>query len=403
MGVSIVEHLQAAINERELVECARQLIRVPSVTGNETAVMAAACEWLQTRGVAPRLVARDPSRPNVVADIGGAAGPLLVLNGHLDTVPVGAGEGWTHDPFGGSVEGGCLYGRGALDMKGACAVMMHVAAILRGSSRALGGRLQLQLVSDEEESGFYGTQHLVERLDAGELPRPDGVLIGEKSDLRIRIAERGHFQFQLVFRGRAAHTAMARVAAVNPIVHAAAAVLRLDGPLQTFHPAVGYPIISVNRIDAGVVTNQVPAQCTVTVDRRLVPGESPETVAAEVHRALAAVRREIPNLDYELVPIKGPEGRVEFSPANMTPVEHPFVADVQTAYRQATGEDPQLFVDWGGGTDARLFRARGIPTVVVGAVGRGFHGADEFARIDSLVTLARVYLATALRLANRQG
>jgi succinyl-diaminopimelate desuccinylase len=398
VGKSLAERLQAAIDERELVECARRLIRIQSVTGNEMAVMTAAQQWLEAQGLAARVIAREPARPNIVADIGKPTGRLLVLNGHLDTVPVGPGEGWAHDPFGGEVENGRLYGRGSLDMKGACAAMMCAAVILHRSGAAMAGHLQLQLVCDEEESGFYGTQYLVERADAGELPRPDGVLIGEKSDLRIRIAERGHFQFQLIFRGRAAHTAMARVSGVNPIVHAAAAVLRLDRPIDTFHPAVGHPIISVNRIEAGLVANQVPAQCTVTVDRRLVPGESPDTVAAEVDAACAELRREIPDLDCELVPLRGPEGRVEFSHANMTPLEHPFVGDIRAAYREATSEEAQLFVDWGGGTDARLFRARGIPTVVVGAAGSGFHGADEFARVDSLVTLARVYLATATRM-----
>jgi acetylornithine deacetylase/succinyl-diaminopimelate desuccinylase-like protein len=282
-------------------------------------------------------------------------------------------------------------------MKGACAAMMHAVAILQQHADNLPGRVELQLVSDEEEASHFGTQYLVEQVTAGRLPRPDGVLIGEKSDLRIRVAERGHFQFRLRFRGRASHTATARVLGVNPIMHAAAAVLRLDRPLDAFHPAVGHPVISVNRIEAGVVTNQVPAECTLTIDRRLIPGESVDSVRAEITGVLEAVRREIPDLDWTLEPLTGPDGREEFSPANMTPVDHPFVGQVRDAFRVATGREGEIFVDWGGGTDARLFRACDIPTVVVGAVGSGFHGADEYARVDSLVTLARVYLATAAR------
>jgi acetylornithine deacetylase/succinyl-diaminopimelate desuccinylase-like protein len=360
--------------------------------------MEVAASWLSGRGMAVAIHARVPDRPNLVLEFGASQGPVLTLNGHLDTVPVSAGEQWDFDPFGGRVHAGCLYGRGALDMKGACAVMMHVAEILHRHQGDLRGRLQLQLVSDEEQSGYFGTGYLLERVDAGALARPASVLIGEKSDLRIRVAERGHFQFHVVFRGRAAHTATARVLGVNPIVHAAAATLRLDRPLDKFHPAVGHPIISVNRIEAGQATNQVPAECTLTIDRRLTPGETKESVIADVVAVLETLRREIPSLDYRLVPVKTPDGRDEYSAPSMTALDHPLVAQVQDAYRSVLGQAGEIFVDWAGGTDARLFRACGIPTVVLGASGSGFHGANEHVRVDSLVTLARIYLGVAARL-----
>jgi acetylornithine deacetylase/succinyl-diaminopimelate desuccinylase-like protein len=323
---------------------------------------------------------------------------VLVLNGHLDTVPVGPGERWDVDPWAGEVRDGRLYGRGALDMKGACGAMLHAVALLAEVEPELGGRIQLQLVADEEASAHFGTGYLVELMAAGHLARPDWVLIGEKSDLKVRVAERGQFLFQLVFQGRAAHTATARVLGVNPIVHAAAAVLRLDRHLDAFHPAVGYPVVSVNRIEAGVADNQVPAQCTVTVDRRLVPGETRESVMAEVEAVLAEVRRELPGLDARLVPVSAPHGHPEYSPASMTSADHPFVACARAALREVTGRDAELFVDWAGATDARFFRALGIPTVVLGAAGSGFHGANEYARADSLVTLARAYVAIAAAL-----
>jgi ABC-type transport system substrate-binding protein len=85
----------------------------------------------------------------------------------------------------------------------------------------------------------------------------------------------------------------------------------------------------------------------------------------------------------------------------MTPPDHPFVAAVEAAVRRVTGREPERFVDWAGATDARLFRALDIPTVVFGAAGSGFHGANEHARVDSLVTVARVYLAVAADLLGR--
>jgi len=392
-----VDRLQADIDEGALLECAQALIRTPSTTGEEAAVMDVAAAWLRRHGLAVRVLAREKGRPNVLVETGSGERPWLVFNGHLDTVPVTAGERWQTDAFGGGVLDGRLYGRGALDMKGACAAMMEAVRVLGRHPGSLRGTVQLQLVSDEEESGYYGTGFLVEQVDAGQLRRPDCVVIGEKSDLKIRVAERGHFQFQLVFRGRAAHTAMARVSGINPIVHAAAAVLRLDRPLNRFHPAVGHPIISVNRIEAGRVHNQVPGECALTIDRRIIPGETQESVTSEVEAQIAELRREMPDLDCRLVPVRTPDGRDEYSPANMTAPDHPFVEQVRATYRDVAGREPELFVGWGGGTDARLFRARGIPTVVLGGVGSGFHGADEYVEIDALRLLARLYLGIAAR------
>jgi acetylornithine deacetylase/succinyl-diaminopimelate desuccinylase-like protein len=389
------------VRESEVLDAARALVRAPSVTGDEGPAVEAARRWLADRGVPSAVVGRAAGRPNLLADVGDATGPCLVLNGHLDTVPVGPGEGWDVDPLGGEVRDGALYGRGALDMKGACGAMLHAVAVLAGAAPELAGRLQLQLVADEEASAHFGTAYLLERMAAERQARPDWVLIGEKSDLRVRVAERGQFQFRLVFRGRAAHTATARVLGVNPIVHAAATVLRLDRHLEAFHPAVGHPVVSVNRIQAGVADNQVPAECTVTVDRRLVPGETRESVVAEVEAALAEARRRFPELDARLVPVVGPDGREAFNPANMTPLDHPFVGAVRAAGRRVTGREPEVFVDWAGATDARLFRALDIPAVVFGAAGGGFHGANEHARVDSLVTLARVYLEVAADLLGR--
>ncbi len=393
--MSLAERLQAGVRVAEVLDAASALVRTPSVTGDEAAVVEVARRWLAERGVPARVLARTPGRPNLVADVAAADGPLLVLNGHLDTVPIAPGERWSGDPYGARVADGRLYGRGALDMKGACGAMMHVAAVLRAVGAELPARVQLQLVADEEATAYYGTGYLVELVQAGQLPRPDGVLIGEKSDLRVRVAERGQFQFQLVFRGRAAHTATARVLGVNPIRHAAAAVVRLERTLERFHPAVGHPVISVNRIDGGVANNQVPAECTLTIDRRVVPGETRESVVAEIEAQLAEVRREIPELDWRLVPVTGPDGREEYNPANMTPLDHPLVALVRAAMGRVTGREAEIFVDWAGATDARLFRDLGIPTVVLGGAGSGFHGADEHVRVDSLLTLARAYLDVA--------
>jgi acetylornithine deacetylase/succinyl-diaminopimelate desuccinylase family protein len=396
---SVVEELRGAISGTEIVRLTQELVRIDSVTGAEAKVMRRVQTWLAEHDCAANVIGREDARPNLVTHVGVEAGPLLAFNGHLDTVPIGSLEEWKEDPLGGVVRNGRLYGRGSFDMKGPCAVMMHVVALLRRAGSRFRGRVQLQLVADEEKSSHYGTRFLLEEMTAGRLPRPDAVLIGEKSNLKLRLADRGSFPFRIRFRGRSSHTAMARVSGVNPIAHAAAAIPLLEARLERFHAAVGYPIRSVNAIQAGVVSNQVPAECTLTVDRRLVPGETKESVLKEVDEILAGIKRSIPELDWHIIPFPRPDGQDEFSPPNLTPDDHPFAASVRDAFRRVTGHTPATFVDWGGGTDARIFREHAVPAIVLGPTGDGHHGADEYVDVDALVQLAHIYLELAVGMA----
>jgi succinyl-diaminopimelate desuccinylase len=389
---AVIEEVRKAISGPEIVQLTQELVRIDSVTGTEANVMRQAQTWLAEHGCAASVFGREDTRPNLVAVVGAGAGPLLAFNGHLDTVPIGSSEEWTEDPLGGVVRNGRLYGRGSFDMKGPCAVMMHVVALLRSAGSRFPGRIQLQLVTDEEKSSHFGTRYLLEEIEAGRLPRPDAVVIGEKSNLKLRLADRGSFPFRIRFRGRSSHTAMARVSGINPIAHAAAAIPMLEAKLERFHAAVGYPIRSVNAIQAGVASNQVPAECTLTVDRRLVPGETKESVLKEIDEILAGVKRSIPELDWQIIPFRRPDGQDEFSPPNLTADDHPFAASVREAYRRVTGRTPDTFVDWGGGTDARIFREAGVPAIVLGPTGDGHHGADEYVDVDALVQLAHIYL-----------
>ena len=111
--------------------------------------------------------------------------------------------------------------------------------------------------------------------------------------------------------GRASHTAAARVTGVNAIAKAAKAILALEKDIDRFHPAVGKPVISVNTIQAGVAHNVVPGECTFSIDRRLIPGETRESAVAEIVATLDAIAAEDPAFRYELDidPLQGPHPR----------------------------------------------------------------------------------------------
>jgi acetylornithine deacetylase/succinyl-diaminopimelate desuccinylase family protein len=377
-----------------IVAIASRLISIPSTSGEERAVMEEVARWCDQRGLAYAVYALDPDRPNVVITVGDSdAGPVIAMNGHLDTVPVSDLSSWRSGPYDPTIspDGRKLIGRGASDMKSAVAVMLHV--IDRFKDEPLAGAVQVHVVSDEETSGAYGTRFLLDEIAAGRLPRPDYCLIGEKSDLKVRNAERGMLAVDVTCFGRASHTAAARVTGINAIAKAAKAVLALEGDIDRFHPAVGKPVISINTIRAGVAHNVVPGECTFSIDRRLVPGETRETVIAEIVQSLDAIAAGDPDFRYELEI----DPREDHIPANITPENSPLVAALQESVREVTGTEPEYFVAWAGATDGRFYRQAGIDTVGYGPGGENAHGANEAVIIDDLVTQANVYAATIRR------
>jgi succinyl-diaminopimelate desuccinylase len=383
------------VSRDEIVALASRLIAIPSTSGEERAVMDDVARWCTEKGLAHEVVSLDANRPNLVITIGGSAnGPLVAMNGHLDTVPVSDPAAWESGPYVPrvSADGRRLYGRGASDMKSAVAVMLHVLDVLRDAP--LRGRLQAHIVSDEEVGGKYGTIFLLEEMVAGRLPRPDYCLIGEKSDLKVRNAERGLLAVNVTCIGRASHTAAARVTGINAIAKAAKAIVALEQDIDRFHPAVGKPVISINTITAGVAHNVVPGECTFTIDRRLIPGESRESAVAEIVGTLDAIGSEDPDFRYQLA--IDPER--DHIAANITDEDSPLVQAIQASVREVTGQEPEYFVAWAGATDGRFYRQAGVDTVGYGPGGENAHGANEAVFIDDLMTQAKVYTETITRL-----
>ena len=383
------------VSRDEIVALASRLISIPSISGEERAVMEEVIRWCTSADLAFELIASEHDRPNVVITIGSpGAGPTIVMNGHLDTVPVSDLVAWKTGPYDPTVseDGKKLIGRGASDMKGSVAVMLHVMEVLKDAP--LRGCVQAHIVSDEETGGDLGTTFLIEEIVAGRLSRPDYCLIGEKSDLKVRNAERGLLAVDVTCLGRASHTAAARVKGVNAIVKAAKAILALDKDIDRFHPAVGKPVISVNTIQAGVAHNVVPGECTFSIDRRLIPGETRESAVAEIVATLDDIASADPAFRYEL----DIDPRKDHIPANITEETSPLVQVLRASIVTVTGQEPEYFVAWAGATDGRFYRQAGIETVGYGPGGENAHGANEAVQIDDLLTQARVYVETITRL-----
>ncbi len=379
------------VSREAIIDVASSLISIPSVSGDEKDVMDFVATWCEERGINYVVTAKDPSRPNVVAWVGDpTSGPVIAMNGHLDTVPVSDAKSWRSDPFDPVVseDGKKLYGRGSSDMKSSVGVMMTMLELFKDAG--LDGALMAHIVSDEETSAVYGTMHVLEQVEDGKLPKPDYVFIGEGSQLKVRNAERGIVAFKITFLGRASHTAVARVMGINAISKAAKAILALEGDIDKYHPSVGYPVISINTIEGGVAHNVVPGECSFTVDRRLIPGETKETVTEEIRATLDEIAAEDPDFKYEIE--VDPDGG--YIPANITDEDSPLVQAFQKSVKAVTGNDPEFFVQWAGATDGRFYRLAGIDTVGMGPSGEGAHGANECVNIDDLYTQGKIYAQT---------
>ncbi|HUV54131.1 MAG TPA: M20 family metallopeptidase [Candidatus Krumholzibacteriaceae bacterium] len=396
MDQTVLSEALSRIDEARIVELAKELVRVPSVSGEERAVMHRARGLLEEIGVEAEFHGIE-ERPIISAVVNPGAERLLVFNGHLDVVPIAKQDAWTKAPWDPVLEDGRLYGRGASDMKSSCAVMIHVLEILKEMGLPLS--VGVHLVPDEERGATFGSKVLVEKITRGEMRRPDYVVIGEQSNLKVRVAERGMFGFQVKFYGRAAHTAASRTMGINAIAKASKGVLALEHHIDKFHEWIGHPMQSVNIIEGGTVSNQVPAECTVTVDRRLVIGETADDVVAEVTADLDKAGEGDPDWSWEIVAPKDEEGNWVYTPANYTPPDSELGKAFMDAVPAALGVEPELYVEWAGSTDGRLYRQAGIQTIGFGPIGFGAHGPDEFVLVNSLVKTAKVYVALALRLA----
>lgn len=384
-----------SIDPDELIGLTRDLVAAggenPGGTEAATALALEAAGAARGLSVSSDVVA--PGRPNVDVElpVGGAVadGPGLLFLGHSDVVP--AGPGWTREPYRAVVEDGRIYGRGTSDMKGGLAAVLVAMAALRRSGAALGGPVRLAVTVDEEDLGL-GIRHLTAR-GLGRAFR--GCVVAEPTDLETVIACRGDAYLEVAVTGVPAHSGRPADGR-NAIVAAA----RLIGLIQEDHerhareqdPLLGSATWNIGRIEGGHTTSMVAPSCLLWIDRRLMPGEDPREIVAQL---MAAADRE--GITGDGI---GLEPRITMAmPGFRTDRKHQLVTTVHGAVTDAGG--PDAVGGWTAACDGGFIaRDHGVPTVVMGPGGLNdqAHQVDESVGVDELVTAARAYALTALRL-----
>ncbi|MGH2540784.1 MAG: M20 family metallopeptidase, partial [Actinomycetota bacterium] len=349
----------------------------------EEAAAGVASDILTGLGAEIDVVRSDAGRPSVVARIGDSTGAALAWNGHLDVVPAGSTDTWSHDPWSGEVDDdGQLVGRGSADMKGPIGAALAATAALRRASTPLAGSLVFHLAADEELAGLHGTKVLWER---GYLTQ-SAAIVGEPSEMHVALAERGGAWFTATAYGKAAHGSQPH-RGVNAITSMARFLLRLPEVLpDREHRLVGRPTVNAALISGGSAPNVVPDRCVVDIDRRTVPGESdPDAVGAPFAALAGSLRAEHPEVDIEV------ELR-QWTEAAETSADTDIARIAAEAVEAVTGERSD-FVGFTGITDARFYiNQAAIPTVICGPGSLSVaHSANESVPLTDLVDGARAY------------
>ncbi|NLG61588.1 MAG: M20/M25/M40 family metallo-hydrolase [Candidatus Cloacimonetes bacterium] len=372
-----------AITLEDVTSVLSELVSIPSVNphlsdhpdAGETAIAEHIVGWCASRGIEAWTEEAAPGRPNAIARIGSGS-PVLIFCAHIDTV---ATDGMTIEPFTPDVADGKLYGRGAYDMKaGAAAIMCALDALARDPAP---GTVIGAFVCDEEWASA-GAYHFVERYGG------DACVVTEPSEGRLVLAHKGFVWLELTTHGVAAHgsrwdlgdSAIARMARI---------VSALDDHDQRTlrertHPLLGPASMHVSQIQGGSGISTYAAECTARVERRTLPGETPEQVLREIEDVVAGTGE---SADIRILMDR---------PPLVCDRDAPIARAVRDAAREMTGSDPE---ECGVGywMDAAVFANAGIQTVNIGAGGAGAHGAEEWVDLESVVVNARILERTARR------
>jgi acetylornithine deacetylase/succinyl-diaminopimelate desuccinylase len=393
-SMSQFEKARRSVKRAEIEKLVKDLVKIPShreVPTMELEVAHFLHEFLQGEGIESKLRTVVKNRPNVIAVIKGSGeGKSLLLNGHTDTVPP---YDMDIPPFTPKVDGGRLYGRGSLDMKGGLGAMAMTLVGFRRAKAKLEGDLYLAAVVGEELKSD-GTEDIV--LHG---PRADMAIVGEPTDLDIQPSHRGLEWLDVHFYGKAAHGGQADKG-VNAITMAAKFVRAVEEDLKPRLALRKSKYTLPATINLGVITggqqpSSVADHCMIKLDRRWIPEEKVQQVFEEIYDIFDKLKREDPRFKAKLT--RDPANMLTMTHVpNVVSTSHPLVKSLERSVRSVTGKPPKVTSFWGWTDAALMTHFAKMPTVVFGPGGAGAHARIEYVLTEDLLRCTRVYSQVAL-------
>jgi acetylornithine deacetylase len=412
----------AALDEQGLINALRDLLRIPSVTGQEAAAQRWLGQHMQQLGLDVDLwtidvpaLQKHPRFPGMEVDrtrseaIGlvGAwhktptwsnpTGKAFVFNGHIDVVPEGDQANWQHDPWGAELSEGRIYGRGACDMKGGLMAALYAIKAIMDADVPVGGSLVIQSVIGEEDGGI-GTFASLLRGHKG-----DAAIVCEPTHLNLIPAQAGALTFTVRVRGKSAH-ACVRLEGVSAIekyldIHKALIQLEKERNSEIEHALLGrlalpYPL-SIGRVQAGNWSSSVPEELTFEGRIGVAMGEDSAAVRREFEQTLNNLAEVDPWLRDHPLEIVWSGGQFD---SGEIPVDHPLVTLCRQCMLDLTGREPEIEGAPYGSDLRLLINMGGFPALLFGPGDVNIaHMPDEHVSVEGVILAARAYILAAIR------
>jgi succinyl-diaminopimelate desuccinylase len=393
------------VDDKEVIHLTQSLVRIPSVyrpndpKANESRAAQFVYDYLKNLGLEVYIEEVVKGRPNVIGIYdSGRPGKTILFEGHTDVVTEGDREAWSYDPFGATIEGSRMYGRGTNDTKGNLSAAIAAVHAIKKSKLKWYGKIVLCVPCDEEGM-MIGIKHFIKR---GWAKGVDGAIICEPEENQICITQKGAMRAILRTFGKMAHGAMP-LAGVNPNTRMAQIICELmkleEQEKQRLgeHHFLGWPSITPTILlgpERGEPQiNVIPDHCMTTLDIRTVPGQNHDQLRVEMERIFTKLGAKDPDFKATLEVI-------ESRPWTETEMGDPIVRASAESYRTVVGKDP-IYNGVPGATDGTFLHLAGIPIVTTGAGDRHIpHQINEYIELAELVEAARIYAQTALLFLN---
>jgi succinyl-diaminopimelate desuccinylase len=343
------------------------------------------CDHMDAHGIACTPVGQS-DRPNLIFSSHDEQKGDLLMHGHMDTVPIGPPESWSHDPFSSEIVDGRLYGRGSCDMKGPVAALAETLILYTEERHT---KPLVVLATSDEETGCYGAEVVAK---SGKL---DGIKFGvcaEPTSLQVLVGEKGIFWSKIVAKGKSAHGSRPEegLNAIQFCMDAIRLITEEPFPYEA-DELLGTPTTNIGVIEGGMKVNIVPDACVAQIDMRIVKGQDPDTLLKAMNTRLESA---------------GLSDRVQAEyihgkSAVLTPIDSEIVTVARTAVERVTRTSPSLGTATYGTDCSVLQPDLGILHVICGPGSiEQAHQPNEFITLDELYQSVDVYLQIARSFSN---
>jgi succinyl-diaminopimelate desuccinylase len=377
----------------------------PNPPGDTRKAASYITRFLDENNLPYNIISPKEEMVNIVASFDcGSNGKHLVLNGHIDVYPVGDPDKWVHDPWGGEIVDGKIFGRGSNDMKAGTTASIFTYYYLSRIREQLNGKLTLTCVSDEETFGPWGARYLINHYPE---VLGDTLLNGEPCAHQIRFGEKGILWLKFTINTKGAHGAYEH-ASPSATKIASELMLELDDTIKSIETLPpenvrvalqeakeviedGYgtgafevlqsTTINFGTVHGGLKVNMIPGTVVIEADIRLPVGQTKN----QVLEAVDSVVKDYPNVSYE---------EINYTPPSHCDPDGEMVDILKRNVELVEGQTPKALIAMGG-TDARLWRYKGIPAYVYGPYAKGMGSTDDYVEVDEFIDIVKVHVLSA--------